>query len=264
MNRQVIFRIGVCLLLLVAAGIPLASAAPQFIPLPVQQQQNLSLQDNPALISALKAHAVDLAGYQKARMDGVISYITNISGGSGGVDLQMIQEDYLATATSIPLMGTVDEIDAARNDMGDLTRQFSGETKAQMQIFNGSMADLKSSINDSLASVGESADGVKSYAWLGSDAARLQVFDIAVMQQNELLASLSSQGIDVSAAQSVSDQIAAQRTVLVNALENHDDVALTATNAVIKSLNQQFRADIATYRTQLGIQLTVAALNLGS
>ena len=263
MNRQVIFRIGLCcLLLLIAVGVPLASAATEIIPLPVQQQQNLSPQDNPALISALKAHAAELAGFQKARMDGVISYITNISGGSGGVDLQMIEEDYLATATSIPLMGTVDEIDAARSNMGDLTRQFSEETKAQMQIFNGSTEDMRSSINDSIASVGESVDGVKGYAWLAGDAARLQVFDLAVMKQNELLASLSSRGIDVSAAQSVADQIAAQRTVLVDALKNHDDAALTTTNAVIKSLNQQFRNDIATYRAKLEIQMTVAALNL--
>ncbi|MGD0081100.1 MAG: hypothetical protein ABSB80_10720 [Methanoregula sp.] len=261
MNRQVIFRIGVCFLLLIAVGVPLASAATEIIPLPVQQQ-NLSA-DNPALIGALKAHAADLAGFQKARMDGVITYITNISGGSGGVDLQMIEEDYLATATSIPLMGTVDEIDAARSDMGDLTRKFSEETKAQMQIFNGSTGDMRSSINDSIASVGKSVDGVKGYAWLAGDAARLQVFDLAVMKQNELLASLSSQGIDVSAAQSVSDQIAARRTVLVDALEKHDDAALITTNTVIKSLNQQFRNDIATYRTKLEIQLTVAALNLG-
>src|SRR5208337_2399236 len=109
----------------------------------------------------------------------------------------------------------------------------------------------------SIASVGESVDGVKGYAWLAGDAARLQVFDLAVMNQNELLASLSSQGIDVSAAQSVSDQIAAQRTVLVDALKNHDDAALTTTNAVIKSLNQQFRNDIATYRAKLEIQMTV-------
>ena len=263
MNRQVIFRIGLCcFLLLIAVGIPLASAATEIIPLPVQQQQNLSPQDNPALIGALKAHAAELAGYQKARMDGVISYITNISGGSGGVDLQMIEEDYLATATSIPLMGTVDEIDAARSNMGDLTRQFSEETKTQMQIFNGSTEDMRSSINDSIASVGESVDGVKGYAWLAGDAARLQVFDLAVMNQNELLASLSSRGIDVSAAQSVADQIAAQRTVLVDALKNHDDAALKTTNAVIKSLNQQFRNDIATYRAKLEIQMTVAALNL--
>ncbi len=74
MNRQVIFRIGLCcFLLLIAVGIPLASAATEIIPLPVQQQQNLSPQDNPALIGALKAHAAELAGYQKARMDGVIS-----------------------------------------------------------------------------------------------------------------------------------------------------------------------------------------------
>ena len=106
----------------------------------------------------------------------------------------MIEEDYLATATSIPLMGTVDEIDAARSNMGDLTRQFSEETKTQMQIFNGSTEDMRSSINDSIASVGESVDGVKGYAWLAGDAARLQVFDLAVMNQNELLASLSQPG----------------------------------------------------------------------
>ncbi len=263
MDRQVIFRIGVCLLLLLAVGIPPASAT-EILPLPLQQPQTVSAQENPALISALKTHVADLAGFQKSRMDGVIGYIDNISGGSGGADLQAIQEDYLATATSIPLMGTVDEIDAARNDMGDLTRQFSEETRAQMQMFNGSTGDLRSSINGSVAAFGESVDGVKTYAWLAGDAARLRVFDTAITEQDELLTSLDSQGIDVSAARDISGRIAAQRTVLVDALENHDAAALMTTNTAIKSLNQQFRDDIAVYRSELGIQVAVAGLTSGA
>ena len=263
MDRQVIFRIGVCLLLLIPAGIPPASAT-EILPLPLQQQQTVSAQENPALISALKTHVADLAGFQKARMDGIIGYVDNISGGSGGADLQEIQEDYLATATSIPLMGTVDEIDAARNDMGDLTRQFSEETKVQMQMFNGSAGDLRSSINGSVAAFGESVDGVKSYAWLAGDVARLRVFDTTITKQDELLTSLDSQGIDVSAAREISDRIEAQRTVLVDALKNHDTAALMTTNTVLKSLNQQFRNDIAAYRSELEIQMTVAAITSGS
>ena len=263
MNRQVIFRIGVCFLLLIAVGIPLVSAT-EIIPLPLQPQQAVSAQNNPALISGLKTHVADLAGFQNARMDGVISYIDNISGGPGGADLQTIQEDYLATATSVPLMETTDEIMAARNDMGDLTRQFSEETKVQMQIFNGSAGDLMSSINDSVAALGASVDGVKSYTSLASNAARLHVFDIASTKRDELLNSLGNQGIDVSAARDLSDQIDAQRTNLVNALENHDIAGLKTTNTAIKSLNQQFRNDIATYRSELGIQMTVAAITSGS
>ena len=263
MNRQVIFRIGVCFLLLIAVGIPLVSAT-EIIPLPLQPQQAVSAQNNPALISGLKTHVADLAVFQNARMDGVISYIDNISGGPGGADLQTIQEDYLATATSVPLMKTTDEITAARNEMGDLTRQFSEETKAQMQIFNGSAGDLMSSINDLVAALGASVDGVKNYTSLASNAARLHVFDIASTKRDELLNSLGNKGIDVSAARDLSDQIDAQRTNLVNALENRDIAALKTTNTAIKSLNQQFRNDIATYRSELGIQMAVAAITSGS
>ena len=262
MNRQVIFRIGLCCpFFSLAVGVlrqrsngnyPAGRAAATE-PFPAGQPGTDQCTQSPRS----RTCRVPESPHGWRHQD-----ITNISGGSGGVDLQMIEEDYLATATSIPLMGTVDEIYAARSNMGDLTGQFSEETKAQMQIFNGSTEDMRSSINDSIASVGESVDGVKGYAWRPANAARLQVFDLAVMKQNELLASLSSRGIDVSAAQSVADQIAAQRTVLVDALKNHDDAALTTTNAVIKSLNQQFRNDIATYRAKLEIQMTVAALNL--
>ncbi len=263
MNRQVIFRIVVVFLLLAAVGIPAASAT-EILPLPVQQQRNYSAQDNPELIGALKTHVADLAGSQKARMDGVIRYIDAISGGPGGADLQTIQEDYLATATSIPFMATADEIDMARDQMGDFTRQFAEETNARMQQFNGSTGGLRSSINDSLALVGESVDGVKGYAWLASDAARLQVFDNTIAKRDELLKSLDKQGIDVSAARNVSDKIEAQRTVLVDALKNHDAIALMTANAAIKSLNRQFRDCIATYRTELAIRATVAAVGMAT
>jgi len=264
MNRQAIFRIVLVLLFLTAVGLPLASAATQIVPLPVQEQANFSAQDNPELIGALKDHVADLAGSQKARMDGVISYVNTISGGPGAADLQTIQEDYLATATSIPLMETADEIGRARTEMGDLTREFSEETNAQMQIFNGSTADLRSSINASIASAGESVDGVKSSAWLASDAARLQVFDITIAKRDQLLTSLEKQGVDVSAARNVSDLIEAQRTMLVDALKNHNTPALLTMNTDIKSLNQQFRDDVAAYQAELAIQLKVAALASGS
>src|SRR5512136_744928 len=108
-----IFCAFLCLLCVVSIIVPFASALPENAAL--SGNQNLIIQDNAELLSSLKTHVAYVGRLQQARMDGVIQYVDGISEGTGTATLRQIREDYLVAAFSIPVMRTVDEINAARD-----------------------------------------------------------------------------------------------------------------------------------------------------
>ena len=151
-------------------------------------------QNDPEIISALKTHVAYVGQTQQARMNGVIAYIDRISGGNGTSNLYYIEEDYMATASSIPLMQTAEEITEAREELRMQSRLFAEETKAQIVMFNGSTDDMRGSINTTVQSVDNSFSGMKDSLWLAKDTARITVFNQESQQRTALLNSLSRQG----------------------------------------------------------------------
>jgi hypothetical protein len=252
------FRFLVCLLsLLVLLILPVAASVDSAI---IPKSKDPLSQDRPDVIAVIKTHIAYVGEAQQARMDGVIHYIDLISNDSGTSSLQEIRNDYMMTASSIPLMGTADEITEARNELQAQSRLFSEETKSQMITFNGSIDDLRGNISISVRMVDDSFNGMKDTLWLAKDSARLTVFNTESVQRSLLLDSLEKQGIDISKARNLSEQIDGQRLVLQKALVDNSAASLKTVNDGIKSLNREFRTAVQEYRTDMQIQMKHATV----
>ncbi len=254
MRHQGIIRIGICLLILTAVLVPVASAFGENKPQPLAE-------NSPEIISALKNHIVYVGESQEARMDGIIRYIDVISNGAGNLDLEWIQEDYLTAASSIPLMYTAREINDAREEMGRQSLNFANAAQDQVVLFNGNFNIMRDYINDSMIALSDSFVPAKDPSWLARSSARLAVFNASSFERNTTISDFARQGIDVTKAREISDQIDAERTSLENALGHHTNVTIQSVNSNIKFLNQQFRNAILDYRAQLQIKTSVAAIN---
>ena len=253
LRPQGIIRIGICLLVLTALLAPLASA--------VSNPPQPLAENSPEIISALKNHIVYVGESQEARMNGIIRYVDGISGGAGRMDLEWIQEDYLTAASSIPLMYTAHEINAARVEMGTQSLNFANAAQDQVVFFNGNFHTMKDYINDSMLALSASFDSARDPSWLGRGNARLAVFNASSFERNATLSDLAKQGIDVTRAREISGEIDAQRINLEHALGHRENVTIQAVNSDIKMLNQQFRNAILDYRAQLQIKTSLAAIN---
>ena len=221
-------------------------------------------ENNPEIIAALKMHIAYVGQSQQARMDGVISYIDRISGGNGTSSLRDIEDDYMETASSVPVMHTADEIAEARGELRTQTQLFSEETKAQMVMFNGSTDEMRNAINASVQPMENSSFTLRDSLWLARDTARITVFNKESQERSAILGTIGKQGINTSLAQNISQQIDIQRSSIQKALADNSARALKEANNGLKSLNHQFRGVVQTYRDDLQLQAkqaTVLAMN---
>jgi hypothetical protein len=222
--------------------------------------QNTIVQDSAELLSSLKIHVAYIGKTQQARMDGVIQYIDRISGGTGSAHLHQIQEDYLMAAFSIPVMRTVDEINTAREEMRQQSILFADETNAQIVMFNGTTDEMRAIANSNTHTVEGTFNSIMYSSWLASETTRLTVFNQSSERRTSILNTLSAQGLDISEAQNLSDQIDAQHLELEDALlQNHDGALLSITSG-LKQLNQQFRNTIVGYQANALIQMKTAEI----
>jgi gas vesicle protein len=251
-DRKAGFRAVACLAILMLL-VPYVSATVDSATIPKSTDPNDV--DRPDVIATLKTHVAYVGEVQEARMDGVIMYVDNISDGSGITSLQQIQDDYLVIASSIPLMQSYAEIARAREDLRVQTQLFSEETKAQMVMFNGSEADMRSCIRSSTDAVDNAFSAMTDSLWLAKDSARLTLFNQASVQRTLLIRSLGKQGIDITLAKNISDRIDAQHSGLRDALTNKSAEALKSTNTAIKTLTRQFRENVASSRAALAIEM---------
>jgi hypothetical protein len=217
-------------------------------------------QDDPELISCLKTHIAYVGQTQDARMNGVISYVDTISGGLGSGNLRDIREDYLAVASSIPVMQTADDIAQARVELQRQSRLFSEETKTQMVMFNGSTDTMREQASTSIQAMEDSITSIKDSLWLAKETARLTVFNQESQQRAEVIRTLSNQGVDISKAANISREIDAHRDDLQKALTAKSTTALMTTNSGLKSLNREFRVTVEGYQTNLQIEMKCAAI----
>ena len=241
------------IVILIALLAPLASAASL-------NSQNYLAKDDPQIIASLKDHLVYLGESQQARMNGVIQYVNTISNGSGIDDLQWIQDDYLVAASSIPLMYTSDQINAARNEMQYQSVRFSDETADQLVMFNGNVDSMREVINDSMQGFDESFNDPNRTPWLTTARARLTVFNESANDRNVTLSALRAQGVDVTRAEKISEEINAEHAELINVLMHKGDLTIEQFNSKIKMLNQDFRNTIRDYRANMQIQARFAAI----
>ncbi|WP_321506411.1 hypothetical protein [uncultured Methanoregula sp.] len=216
--------------------------------------------DRPENIAALKNHIAYVGESQEARMDGVISYISNISRNEGVEKLQQIRNDYLAAASTIPVMQTADEINAARDDMCVQSQLFAEETRNQIVMFKGTPEGMQESVTISLNTFEASLNGMTDSLWLSRQSARIIIFNRESQERTSLLRSLTENGTDTTQAQRLSDQIDSKRPELETALRNNKGMAVRNVNTAVKSLNQQFRNTIADYRTNLKIKASIALI----
>jgi hypothetical protein len=226
----------------------------------IPESKDTLAQDNPELITALKTHVAYVGQSQDARMDGVIAYIDTISDGTGSENLREIQDDYLAVASSIPVMQNYGDIADARIELQRQSRLFAEETKAQMIAFNGSTDAMREMASESMQSVEDSITSMRESLWLAKDTARLTIFNQESQNRETILRIMSKQGVDVSIAQNISQQIDARRTDLQNALNAKSVPSLKNTNSGLKLLNREFRATVDGYRTNLQIEMKRAAI----
>jgi hypothetical protein len=217
-------------------------------------------QDNPEMIAALKIHVAYVGQSQDARMSGVISYIDRISGNTGSGTLREIHDDYLAVASLLPVMQTADDIAEARRELQHQSRLFAEETRVQLIFFNGTTGNLREAISVSEQAAEGSLMNLKDSLWLSHESARMTTFNRESQKRAVILKSLSDDGVDVSMAQDISEQIDAQRTDIQKAISARSLNGLKATNAALKSLNREFRATIGEYQTRLRIETKRSAI----
>ena len=256
MNRSEILRTGLILLFLSVLFVPLAGAVPQSTDQP-GSQSNIN-QDSAEHISPLKMHIAYVGKTQQARMDGVITYIDRISGGTGTAKLRQIQEDYLTAAFPVPVMRTVEEITQAREEMRHQSILFVDETNAQLAMFNGSTTEMQTSAEASLHPVEESYNCLKYSSWLASQTTRFMVFNESSDRRTAILDDLSLHGMDVTYPKILSTQIDAQHDELENALLQNQDRRLLSINSGLRLLKQQFRSTVVGYQMDLQAQLKAA------
>jgi hypothetical protein len=227
---------------------------------PVPASKDALAQDNPELIGPLKTHVAYVGQAQDARMDGVIDYIDTISDGTGSGSLREIQEDYMAVASSIPVMQTADDIADARTELQRQSRLFAEETKHQLVTFNGSTDAMRAKTSASMQSVEDSITNFKESLWLAKDTARLTVFNQESQQRTAVLRSLTKKGIDASHAQNISEQIDARRSDIQKALSDKSVGALKTANQGLKLLNREFRTTVEESQTNYQIEMKRAAI----
>jgi flagellar biosynthesis GTPase FlhF len=257
MNGRKIVCLFLFFLVIVLLVVPVSAALDRDT-LPVSKDP--LAENNPEIIAALKTHIAYVGQSQQARMDGVIAYIDRISGGNGTSSLRDIEDDYMETASSIPVMQTADEITEARGELRTQTQLFSEETKAQMVMFNGSTDDMRGAINASAQPMENSSSTLKESLWLAKDTARITVFNKESQERTALLSTISKQGIDTSHARNISEQIDTQRSAIQKALADNSARSLKAANSGLKSLNHQFRGVVKAYRGDVEIQMKQAAV----
>jgi len=210
--------------------------------------------DRSEAITSLKNHVAYICELQDARMSGTIRYIGNISIGNGTTTLDQLREDYLAAASSIPLLQTNDEIVKAREGLRTYTTKFSEETQTQMVRYNGNNDALRlytrASVNAADASILRS----NGTLWLADESSRITVFNQGTLTRMQQISSLTNRSIDTAKIGNLSEQIDAQRPALVQALTNRSAPGLKAANEKIRVLTKEYRDTVEAARAAMVIQ----------
>jgi hypothetical protein len=222
--------------------------------------QDYAYEDRPEVLSVLKAHVTYIGEFQQARMDGVIRYIDCISNGAGVQELKWIKEDYLVSASSVPLIYTSAEINEMRKEMSRQAELFSFTYNTLLGVFNGNSNDMEAYINDSFRAHEEAALNASEPSWLTFGTGRMIMFNRSAEYRQALLEEMQTRGIDISDAQKISEGIAEERYALEGILTSRSNECIIAFNGRIRIETQKFRDVIRGYREELRIQEMTASM----
>lgn len=252
------FFVAICFLALILL-IQSASAIVNIDTIPASKDPNYA--DRPEAMATLKNHIAYVCELQDARMGGTIRYIGVISNGNGTATLDQIRDDYLISASSIPLFQTSDEVLKARDSLRTYTTRFSDEVTTQMVRYNGNSSTLLLYTRDAVNAADASILRANGTLWLTSASARLDVFNRDSMERAKQIEMLRNCSIDTVRIQNLSGQIDAQRPALVQALSTRSSGDLKAANEKIRTLTKDYRDAVAAARSAWLIRATSAAMS---
>ena len=230
---------GICMICLVAAIMPAASAL----------GNGTSWNDQPEHITAMQAHAAYLGTIGQAQMDGAVTYIGSISNGAGTGQLSSLESQFSGTETSVQTMTTADQIKAAETQMSADRKEFMTDAKGSLPEYNGTAKALHEAVNGSVMAQSGTIQSLRNTWWTDRGTARMDEFAHNDQNRNNVLAKLTAKGRDVSQAQAVENQIQQEGVALKTAFENQNGDAVEAANQQLSTLCTQFRDIVKGYRT---------------
>ena len=246
-NTRMTMLYGVCMICLVAAIMPAASAL----------GNGTSWNDNPEHITAMQANVAYTGAIGQAQMDGAISYIGTISNGAGTSQLSSIESQFTGTVSSVQSMTAADQIKAAETQMSADRKEFMTTTKGSLKEYNGTGKALHESVNASVMAQSGTIQTLKNTAWTDRETARMDEFEHNDENRNNVLAKLTAKGVDVSQAQAIENQIQQEGTALRAAFDSRDGSAVKAANQQLTTLCSQFRDTVKGYRTAHPVGATI-------
>lgn len=144
-----------------------------------------------------------------------------------------------------PASGILDQIVAVRPS---LKAAYDNHDSATLKTVNEQLKTLLAQYTGAVKAINGSQ---------AQETKRLAEFDKNVASWTSTLATLKSHGVDVSQAESLLDQISAERTPLQTAYTNQDSSALDSINAQLKTLDTQLETLIKGYEHPLSGNTTV-------
>jgi hypothetical protein len=238
-NTRMTMLYGICMICLVAAIMPAASAL----------GNGTSWNDNPEHITAMQANVAYVGTIGQAQMSGAITYIGSISNGAGTSQLSSIESQFAGTETSVQTMTAADQIKAAETQMSADRKEFMTDAKDSLPEYNGTAKALHEAVNASVMAQSGTIQNLRNTWWTDRETARMDEFTQNDQNRNNLLGKLSAKGIDVSQAQAVENQIQLEGSALKAAFDSQDGNAVKAANQQLCTLCTRFRDIVKGYRT---------------
>jgi hypothetical protein len=239
-ERKGIRILSLCILALLASGIPAVSA----------WSQGQSWNDNPEHIAAMQAYTAYSGELFKAKMNGAAQYIGTLNGSASTGSLQTDEQQFLATVASVPSMTTDDAITQAWGTMKAQVAQYRTDLKAALSAGRGSGTALQTSVNSSVTADQATIQSLDTAYWTARETSRLDEFTYNDGRRTGILANLTAKGVDVTSAQQIETQIQALQPGLKAGLDARDDSQLKTVNTQIDALCQQLSQQIVSISWQ--------------
>jgi hypothetical protein len=97
---------------------------------------------------------VNTSHITEVMMQGSIQYIDQISNSSGATAMTTTRNNYVSVADSLSSIQNGTELRTAEKNLGTVERLFFNQTQVAVKTYNGTQADLKQSINETLSAAG--------------------------------------------------------------------------------------------------------------
>jgi hypothetical protein len=231
----------VCMGILIALAIPAVSA----------WSPGQSWDDNPEHIAAMQAYVAYSAELYKAKMNGAIQYISGLNGTVGTGTLQTDEQQFLATAATVPSMTSSTAITQARNTMKTEISQFRIDLSSAFSADSGNLDNLKAAVTASVNADQTSIQSLNTAYWTETEKSRLDEFTYYDSKRTATLTNLTAKGVDVTPAQLIETQLQALQPSLKVALDSRNQAQIDDVNRQLSSLGKQFGTQVSNLDSQV-------------